>query len=416
MTQQIWTTVPGCRLCGGTLEPILDLGLHYLPDWNHEGSGIQAPLVQARCSSCKAVQLLHSVSKDLLYKHYWFRSDGNSSAVDILWGVVTESLKRVKLAPGDIALDIGGNVGTLLDLLPPRVIKVNIDPAHNLVGKSRARGHNVAAEFFSAEVYRSLVGERKATLVTAVAMFYDLEDPVGFCQDVASILSNNGLFVIQQNYLPTMLTRGSFDNIGFEHLLYLCVRDMHNIARRAGLVIEDVEWSNALGGSFRVFLRKDPGRTSQDLRATLESEQAATSPEAFRNFVTSCQANREAVVKFIRGKQRSGKKTYIYGASTRGMTILQYFGLTKEDCPKAVERNPMKIGMSIAGLDIPVISEEQVWAEKPDYMLVLPYFYREEFIKREEQWLRAGGRFIFPLPRPQVYGIRSGRPFEEFLG
>lgn len=418
MNTAIFSKLVHCRVCQSSkLSILLDLGWHYLPNWNTTGQGDRAPLHLVRCQQCGLVQLLHSANRDSLYEHYWFRSDGNRSSVAILEDVAKASLERVKLNPGDTVLDIGGNVGTLLNILPGGLMKVNVDPAGNLLEESKRSGHITVQDYFSADAYWKAVGMgKKAKLVTCVAMFYDLEDPVAFCRDVAEILDDDGLFVVQQNYLLAMLQNQTFDNIGAEHLLYLSLKDMVSIASSAGLKIVGTEEVAVLGGSFRVFMKKDSGEgwRSEELATALRKEEREA--EGYlRSFSQRCSEVKSTVVGFIRRASGEGKKVYIYGSSTRGLTILQYFGLTSEDCPYAVERNPEKIGKRVAGLGIPIISEEEARYNNPDYMLVLPYFYTDEFINREEDWLKGGGQFIVPLPRPLLITRDGWLPLKKSL-
>lgn len=228
-------------------------------------------------------------------------------------------------------------------------------------------------------------------------MFYDLDDPDTFMKDLAAIIDEDGVIVIQQNYLPTMLKNNAFDNIVHEHVTYYSLTSFEKIAIRAGLEVFDVELNDLNGGSIRTYLR--PMNNVRKLRI---SEQKMKLNQTFTYTLFGMRIDKivKQLYTFIKDKVDNGKTVYVYGASTRGNTLLQTCGLDNKLITAAVERNPDKWGKKISG--IPIISEEQARKEKPDYMLVLPYFFKKEFVKREKEYLDQGGHLIFPLPEFEV--------------
>jgi hypothetical protein len=232
-----------------------------------------------------------------------------------------------------------------------------------------------------------------------------MEEPNAFVSDVKKILNRKGVFVIQQNYLVKMLTQNAFDNIVHEHLEYYSLIALSNLLEKHGLEVFDVEKRQLNGGSFRTFIGfKGVRHASLSVYEQLELEKliAMNRRKIYVDFAKRIKKVRKEVTEFIKKEKKKGKKIYVYGASTRGNTLLQFFGLDNQLIEKAVERNPEKWGTKIASVQIPIISETQARAEKPDYMLVLPWFFREEFLRREKDYLKSGGHFIFPLPQLEI--------------
>lgn len=232
-----------------------------------------------------------------------------------------------------------------------------------------------------------------------------MEDPNKFVSDVKKILKENGIFVIQQNYLVGMLKQNAFDNIVHEHLEYYSLLSLNNLLKRHGLEVFDVEMRDLNGGSFRTYISLAGKRKiSNEVRKMIVSENklGLNKLKEYRDFANRIKKNKKDLAKFIKEETKKGKLVYLYGASTRGNTMLQYFGLDKNLIKKAVERNPEKWGKIISSVGIPIISEEQARKDKPDYMLVLPWFFKEEFLDRERKYLEKGGHFIFPLPKFEI--------------
>jgi len=315
------------------------------------------------------------------------------------------------LSSNDVVLDIGCNDGTLLRSYRRNDLKrIGFEPAANLVEDARVGTTAVVNDFFSSAAYEAHFGKAKARIITSIAMFYDLENPNQFVEDVARCLEKDGLWIIQMSYLPSMLEQNAFDNICHEHLEYYSLTSLRALVSRHGLRICDVHLNDVNGGSFRVFLRHD----SSSLRGlpgdaerlkNLESHEDNLGLrrnlvyEKFARRVEDVKAN---VCRFIRGEVARGKTVYAYGASTKGNTLLQYFGLDSKLIGAAIEKNKDKWGKQTVGTGIPIISEEEGRAANPDYMLILPWHFLNEFRDREKQFLEGGGKFIVPLPRFRV--------------
>jgi len=304
-----------------------------------------------------------------------------------------------------IAVDIGANDGTLLKNYPENVKKVAVEPVKKLAKNCKDFADVVINDFFNYESYEKAMGGKKADIVTAISCFYDMEEPNVFVEDVTKILDKNGIFVIQQNYLVKMLTQNAFDNIVHEHIEYYSLISLQNLLSRHNLEVFDLELRELNGGSFRTYIGYKgmrPISTAVYEQTELEKLIKLDRKKIYSDFSKRIKENKKAVQAFIKEANAAGKKIYLYGASTRGNTLLQYYGITNKQIPYAVERNPEKWGTKIASVGIEIISEEQARIEKPDYMLVLPWFFKTEFLKREKKYLHSGGHFIFPLPQFEV--------------
>jgi NDP-4-keto-2,6-dideoxyhexose 3-C-methyltransferase len=406
-----------CRVCDGSLEAILSLGEHYVSDFLPPGEpdGIKAPLELVLCRRCRLLQLKHTVPAEAMYRNYWYRSGTNKTMRDALADIANTAELLIHLNAGDTVLDIGCNDGTLLAAYKTGgTYKIGFDPAKNLALLSQKMADKVIADFFGAEVFLSDpdLNARRPKVITSIAMFYDLEDPNKFVSDVKAVMHPEGLWVVQMSYLPLMLRQHEFGNICHEHLEYYSLQSFEYLLRCYDREIVDVEINDVNGGSVRAYIRNqsaseagfgDPtyrGLALERVRALREQEikLGLEATEVYADFAFWVDRIKQDVVGFIQEQVNRGKKIYVYGASTKGNTVLQYFGLDDSLITAAAERNPEKWGKVTVGTHIPIVSEEEARTAKPDYFLVLPWHFIQEFQAREKEYLLAGGRFIVPMP------------------
>lgn len=398
-----------CRFCKTALpkEDKLSLGVQDIVDFvepGKKGRG-KAPLDLVLCH-CGLLQLRHTVDSDTLFKKFWYRSGINEQMRAALKDIVDSASNHTKLKSGDWVLDIGANDGTLLSLYGLDVNRVAFEPAEELAREMAYQSEFpviVWNDYFNKQDALQTSGQVKYKVVTAIAMFYDLEEPLTFCRDVAAILDDNGVFIIQMNYLGTMLQNMTFDNIGHEHLCYYSLTVLTKLLAQAGLMIEDVELNDVNGGSIRVYAKKN-GRSTErymDLwKWDAKEVHAASIFEFAMRMETVCQE----LYSLIHDLSSAGKKVYAYGASTRGLTLLQTIfpkGDAKDFLIGVAERDVHKVGLEMHGLALPIVSEEEA-REKADYFLLLPYHFWPSISKREHQWMVNGGKFIMPVPYPKV--------------
>jgi SAM-dependent methyltransferase len=406
-----------CRVCEGSLEPILDLGEHYVSDFPAPGEpdGAKAPLEMVLCRRCRLLQLKHSVPPEVMYRNYWYRSGTNQTMRDALADISGKAETLMHLKAGDAVLDIGCNDGTLLaSYRTGGLYKAGFDPAKNLAVLSRKVADRVVDDFFCADAFLAdgELAAHRPKVVTSIAMFYDLEEPNRFVSDIKRVLHRDGLWIIQMSYLPLMLKTNEFGNLCHEHLEYYSLHSLEYLLNLHGFDVVDVELNDINGGSIRTYLMNREGDKSLFGDATYR-ELAAERVQAMRDdevrmgldtkapyleFAAWVERIRADVTGFIRDAVGKGKTVYVYGASTKGNTLLQYFGLDRTLIAAAAERNPEKWGRETVGTRIPIVSEEEARKANPDYFLVLPWHFLEEFVSREKEYLMRGGRFIVPMP------------------
>lgn len=406
------TRVNACRLCGSSdLVAVLDLGEQALtgvfpasPD-EHVPT---APLELAWCPSCTLLQLAHSFDPTELYgDHYGYRSGLNRSMVEHLAREARGLEAVVGLSPGDVVLDIGSNDGTLLaSYTTDRLRRIGIDPTAARFAEFYPPDAVIAADFFSAAKFHEL-SDTPARIITSVAMFYDLEDPVAFARDVRDCLAPGGLWHFEQAYMPAMLGSTGYDTVCHEHLEYYSLGTVERILAEADLEVIEVRFNRVNGGSFAVTAAsKGSGLSSRpsllDWFTAHEGRIGLDTTGPFRSFQERVFQHRSDLVELIRALQADGASVMGYGASTKGNVLLQFCGFTSTDIEAIAEVNPDKFGHVTPGSIIPIVSEDEMRDRRPDYLIVFPWHFREGIIGREEEYLRNGGRLIFPLPDIEV--------------
>lgn len=400
----LYNTRTTCRLCEGPLKDVISLGDIYLSTFLDvaDNDAAKAPIDLVECELCHLFQLRHTVNPDVMYDDYWYQSGLNQSMVQALQDVVKKVDERVTLLPDDIIIDIGANDGTLLKFYPEDVITVAVEP-NKLI--QHAEADYLVNDFFTDEAVRDVLGDKKAKVITAIAMFYDLEDPHTFVADLKKRLDTRGIIVIQMMDMMSMIKYNDFPNLCHEHLEYYSLNVLWNLLLEHGLEIFDLEYNGVNGGSLRVYVRHSGKDAPQKVVAdALHNElvffEALGDVGAY--FREQSEDAKEKVVSFIRHVNRNGKKVAVLGASTKGNTTLQFFGLTNADIDHAAEINPDKFGRRTPGSNIVIIPQEISLTMNIDYYLVLPWGFIDFFVKKLDTYIQAGGQFIVPLPRPYV--------------
>lgn len=424
MNSTIYRTIDKCRVCGSRkLSSILSLGNLYVSDFLDSpdvSRGIRAPLELVLCNvkdgGCGLLQLRHTVSSEAMYRNYWYRSGINKTMTDELIGIAEKAESIANLKAHDYVIDIGANDGTLLRGY--KVTGLNIvgfEPARNLEQYGKQGTTRIIVDFFNHSTWEKEFGEVKAKVITAIGMFYDLDDPNAFVADVVKCLDDEGLLIIQMMYLPSFLERNAFDGICHEHLEYYSLCSLENILKRHGLEVFDVEMREQINeGSVRFYIRKEHKGTSHKILdgainrvVALREKEAGLGldgKEAYEALVKRILTEKEKVVSFIKREVSKGKKVHGYAASTKGNTTLQFYGLTPDLIEAIADRNPQKYGKFASGTLIPVVSEEDSRFQKPDYYFILAWHFLPEFLSREKEFLRGGGKFIVPMPTFRVIG------------
>jgi len=412
VSEDLFTKIIGCRICGASnLVLAIDLGQQALTGRfpaAAEPDPPKAPLVLVRCAACGLVQLQHSVRTDEMFgEGYGYRSGINATMRDHLSGISADLAHRARLATGDAVLDIGCNDGTLLtSYAVAGLVRIGIDPVADIFRDGYAADLAVHTGFFNANSYRATSGRQTARAITSISMFYDLEDPGAFVADIAAVLAPDGIWVLEQSYLPSMLEQNAFDTICHEHLEYYALAQIDRLTREHGLRIFDVRLNSINGGSFQIWVCRENaeytgGQARIDEMKNREATLALTSDAPFAAFRDRVAAIRTMLKSFIQAEVAAGKCVYVYGASTKGNVLLQYFGLDHTLLRGCADKNPIKWGRRTPGTGIPIVSEEEARAHA-DYFLVLPWHFKDEFLAREAAFRAGGGKLIFPLPEVEV--------------
>ena len=364
-----------CLLCKNKkIKKIFSLGNLFVSNFVKKKDikkGIKAPLKLLYCNNCSLIQLSHIAPQEIMYKRfYWYRSGVTKTMKLGLQNIFIESLRHVKLNNNDVVLDIGANDGTLLSYYKKKkLITIGCEPAKNLQKFLKKNCNFTLNDFWSKKKLTRILTKnslRKPKIITAIGMFYDLEEPNKFIKDAADSLDENGIFIAQ----------------------LMCLKSLFE---KNGMEIFKIEENDINGGSYRIYCRKFKNGSIK-----LPYENILN---LMKGFVKRVKRNKKLIVKFINKKIKINKKIYLYGASTKGNTVLQYYGLNSKMIPFAAERSPEKWGRYTIGTGIKIISEKMARNLKPDYFFVTPWGFISEFIKREKQWLKNGGSFILPFPK-----------------
>lgn len=407
-----YTQIDVCRICSGSrLEEIIDLGLQALtgvfptPTRQDVPYG---PLVLVRCVECSLVQLLHSFNPSQMYgENYGYRSNLNPTMVNHLARKVSNLERDFTLSPGETVIDIGSNDGTLLHSYQTQsVIRFGFDPVAQKFLDSYEDDVEVVSDFFSAHEFLER-SANKAKIITSIAMFYDLESPNDFVSDIAQSLAADGIWHFEQSYLPAMLTSHSYDTICHEHLEYYSFSVIKRLLEKHGLKVIDVQTNGINGGSLAVTASLDssdhsPNKPVIEWLLSQEAKLGLDTAEPYENFRAQVKMQTEGLRDLIISLVDSGKTVAGYGASTKGNVLLQYCGLDASIISSIAEVNPSKWGCVTPGTRIPILPEDEVRSGSPDYMLVLPWHFRDFIVQKEQAFLDSKGKLIFPLPEIEI--------------
>jgi SAM-dependent methyltransferase len=409
-----------CRVCGSaSLKKVIDLGEQYL-----QGSFVKPgkempptrkiPCTLLRCdpqtdeNACGLLQMEHSVPPEILYAAYWYRSGTNATMRGHLKGIV-DSLIEMGIRTDAKVLDIGCNDGTLLSNYPEQFVKFGVDPS-DIAQVIADKTTTVVKDIFPSVKLSDVIGEAKLDVITSIAMFYDLEQPVEFVKSIKQLLTNGGIWVFEMSYMPEMLKLDSYDTLCHEHLEYYSLAVIEIILKKAGMKVFKIMFNDINGGSIRCYATHegnakystDENNKLLDATRLAEFDLELDTDKPYLAFQERINKTKIELHESLKKLKSEGKRIHIYGASTKGNTILQWCDIDHTLIDYAAERNPDKYGARTLGTDIPIISEAESRAMKPDYYLVLPWHFKTEFLEREKESLENGTGFIFPLPKLEI--------------
>ena len=391
--------VTECRSCRAPLsKTIFDIGELKINAFMIEPNTDigSAALTLVHCEECDLIQLSHTVREEDLYKNYWYLSRLNKKIVDNLQACTDAAKSWVHILDGDYVLDIGANDGTLLSFYDSdKVIRVGCDPAQNIHSELEKNCDVLIGDFFNKENWQAAVGDKRAKIITTIAMFYDLDDPNSFVSDIKSTLAPDGLWLCQLMTAAPMLDTNDLGNVIHEHIEYYSYKSLVNLMERHGLQIHKVKMNDINGGSYQLFIRH------ADENGSCEFDEDV-SVDRIDQWAKNIAQNRSDTMEFIQQEVADGKKIYIMGASTKGNTIMQYYGLDSDTITGAAEIHPDKIGKYLVGSSIPIVHEDDAKADA-DYFLVFPFHFKQLFTNHiMKDWIAEGGKLIFCTPEFEV--------------
>ena len=405
-----------CRICGNThLECVLDLGEQMLTGVfprEKDAKVTVGPLRLVKCVGgdevCGLLQMEHSYDLGEMYgENYGYRSGLNASMVEHLNKKVQRILGLIELKQGDLIIDIGSNDSTTLQAYPAEGLElVGVDPTGIKFHNYYPKHIQLIPDFFSAELVKARFPELKAKVVTSFSMFYDLENPMEFMRQVYEVLADDGVWVFEQSYMPTMLDTNSYDTVCHEHLEFYALRQIKWMADRVGLKIIDVEFNDINGGSFSITVAKSHGELSVlPLVKNILNDERAKGLDTlvpYNEFSERVIRSRQELLNFINKVRADGETVSLLGASTKGNVLLQYCDLNTNEVEYVGEVNPEKFNCYTPGTWIPIISEQELLAKKPDYMIVLPWHFRNFFVNNKKF---SNMKLVFPLPKLEVVKV-----------
>jgi len=408
----IYNYCDSCRICKNTnLIDIMDLKEQVItsrfPNYG-DNSTPKTPIILCLCKECSLVQLRHSTNCSELYEHQYGYRSGISNTMRQHLKLYKEEIESiVSLEKGDYIIDIGSNDSTMLQYYSNDYERIGVDPTGKQF-KDFYGDVDLIPNYFTSENVKNVYGDIKCKVISSISMFYDLPSPIKFARDIYELLDDDGIWTCEQSYLVTMLKSNSIDTICHEHLEYYSLTAIKYIADLAKFKIIDVKFNDCNGGSFRIYLAKNKSlkytENTELINKILDEENnlGIKNEELYFNFIKNCDAEIDKLKTLISYVNENKKNIYIYGASTKGNCLLQYADIDSKEIKYAVERNLNKIGkMTSTGIEI--IGEETMREEFPDFLLVLPWHFRDEIIIRENEYLEKGGQLIFPFPKLEIY-------------
>ena len=401
-----------CRVCNSSnIKKVIDLGNQAytgkFPKQFRENIPI-TPLCVSFCVNCKFVQLSHDFNNNYMYNlDYGYESGINKTMTKHLTGIVKKIYKIKKLSKKSVVLDIASNDGTLLNAYKKNVTKIGIDPILNRFKKKYSTIDYSISDFFSYKNYKK-TNQKKADVITAFSVFYDLNDPNKFLKDIKKCLDEKGIFIIEQSDLSSMIRLNSFDTICQEHCGYYSSNVIFYLMKRNNLKVFNHEYNEANGGSSRYYITHDDNneirinKKNLDNAKKIDRKSKIEQLSTFVNFNNKIKKIKKDTINRIKKILKQGKIIHGYGASTKGNVILQYYEINNKLIKHISDRNPFKWSRYSPGTKIKIISEEESRKIKPDYYMVLPWHFKKEILQREIKIRKEGTKFIFPLPRYTV--------------
>ena len=360
------------------------------------------------CDTCKLLQLENSFDADIMYgENYGYLSSLNKSMLNHLQNKSKKLKKIVDLKNQDIIIDIGSNDGSFLGFFEKKYKLIGVDPTIKKLKNFYRKDIIKVDNFFKKKFIKKFL-TKDVKLITSISMFYDLESPLDFSLEVSDILHDDGIWHLEQSYMPMMLKHNSYDTICHEHLEYYSLTSIKNIFDKAGLKIIDLEFNDINGGSFAITVAKKKSKKYQEATKLVdwllkkEDIYRYNHPKTFLKFFENVKKHKLVLRNLLLNLKDMKKKVLGYGASTKGNVILQFCNIDESLIPFIAEVNKYKFNKYTPGSKIKIISENDAKSLNPDYFLILPWHFKNFIINKEKKFLEKKGKLIFPLPDIEI--------------
>lgn len=403
--------VKSCQSCGhAKLDSILFLG--YLPPVNKLPTIGSIPTEQPSypaqllyCSKCQLVQLGLIVDPKIIFPPEYPYTSGTTKVLrDNFADLYKESSRLLSLEKDDLIIDIGSNDGTLLDNFKHNHKVLGVTPED--IGKvAIQKGIPTILDYFTEKVAEKIQKKYgKATLITAANVFAHMEDIHSVIGAIRSLLKPDGVFISESHYLLPLIKRVQYDTVYHEHMRYYSLASLKSLLELHGFEVFHTKEIPSHGGSIRVYAaKKGTHAVQKSVSKQLQKEKSVTtSREAFRVFSKKTVLSKLALHTLLHGLKKRNKKIYGISAPSRASTLINYTGLDSDilDCVLEI-KGSYKIGKYIPGTLIPVLDEEKLFKDQPDYALLLSWHISEELIQNLRK-KGYKGKFIIPLPSPRI--------------
>lgn len=402
-----------CRMCNGHLKRFLDLGVTPLADAFLKEEQLSEPekyypLRVCTCLSCGLAQLDYVVPGDELYrKNYPYLSSTTKTGKEHFHGMARDICKKFSFGKSNFAIDIGSNIGVLLEGFKNEGLKVlGIDPATNIAKLANESGIETLPEFFNSSTAKKVLKKYgKADVVTGTNVFAHVDELDDMVSAVKELLKDSGIFVIEVPYLVDLIEKLEYDTIYHEHLSYVSVKPLVKYFAKFNMEVFDVQRYPIHGGTIRVFIcSRGKRKISKNVNELIKLEEKAEiySLERLKKFEQDVLKQRGELVKLLGGIKKQGKRIVGLGAPAKGNTMLNFCRIGTEYLDYLTEKTHIKLGLYTPGTHIKIFEDRKILEDMPDYALILAWNFADEIMKNMEAYKKKGGKFIIPIPQPRI--------------